>query len=477
MKQSLHLNVNQQLILTPQLQQAIRLLQLSTVDLEQEIQRQLESNPMLEAAEEEPNNLQPEKIICKDNEVSEFQWSETYTRQSNNTLFNDRRRDDENLYKTSLSLQDHLRWQLELTPMSKIDKAIGTTIIDAINEDGFLTDSPTDLHMSLNSEAYPLDFAEVEAVRHRIQLFDPIGCAAIDLAETLLIQLKQLPTEMPHVDLAKQMIHDHILLLGKHDYQQLMKIYLINEATLDHIIQIILHLHPKPGSVINEDELRQITPDLITKKNGHQWQVQLNPCVLPHLSINRYYASLLRQTSNGRDQQFLKHNLQEARWFIKSLHSRQETLLKVAAFIVDSQKDFLEFGDEAMKPLILNDVAHALDMHESTISRVTTQKYIVTPRGLFELKYFFSSHVPTELGGGCSSIAIRAVIKKLIAAENHDSPLSDSKIADLMNEQGVKIARRTVAKYRETMFIAPSSERKSIRIKSTMEGAGHNNPI
>jgi RNA polymerase sigma-54 factor len=283
------------------------------------------------------------------------------------------------------------------------------------------------------------------------------------LAETLLVQLEQLPLETNHLTLAKKIIVEDIDLLGQHNYRQLMKNHQINEKTVDEILQIIQRLNPKPGNVIHQDITEYIIPDITVKKVDNKWKVYLNQNVLPHLSINNQYAALIQRADNSIDNQFLKNNLQEARWFLKSIQSRQETLLKVATCIVEYQQGFLEFGEEAMKPLILNDVATALDMHESTISRVTTQKFMHTPRGVFELKYFFSSHVNTDTGGECSSTAIRAVIKKLILAENRKKPLSDSKIAELIAEQGIKVARRTVAKYREALGIAPSNERKVIR--------------
>jgi RNA polymerase sigma-54 factor len=468
MKQSLRLNVSQHLILTPQLQQAIRLLQLSTLDLKLQIQNQIDSNPMLEVTlNNEPDEQQPENSATTNEEFTDFQWSHLYTHQNKNQQFNEDNYNYENLHSTSISLQDHLRWQLELALMSNIDKAIGTAIIDAIDDDGFLTFSIAGLHNDLNSKILPLDLAEIEAVRHRIQHFDPEGCGASNLAEELLFQLGQLPPETPYLPLAKKIISGHMCLLGKHSYQQLMKIYLIDEITLDKVLRLIQRLNPKPGSLIDHSKPEHTTPDLFVKKIDGYWRVELNPNALPHVSINNYYASLIQREKNGSDSQFLKNNLQEARWFLKSIKSRQETLLKVARYIVDYQKEFLEFGEEAMKPLILNDIAHALNMHESTISRATTQKFLHTPRGLFELKYFFSSHVSTRIGGECSSTAIRAFIKKLVSSENQNKPLSDSKLAELINEQGIKIARRTVAKYREAMSIAPSSTRKSIGIKTT----------
>lgn len=464
MKPTLQLSIGQHLTLTPQLQQAIRLLQLSTIDLQQEIQLIVESNPMLEAT---PNEEKEEPGLNgnqeNNDEFADFQWSQLYNNANKRTNFDDNDYNFDNLHCTTTNLQDHLRWQLELSPMSDVDRVIATTLIDAINDDGFLTMPLADIYASLNSEDFPLDLDEIEAVRHRIQLFDPVGCASSTLAETLLIQLEQLPLDTGHLKIAKKIIVEDIDLLGQHNYRQLMKNHQINEKIVDEILQIIQRLNPKPGNLIHQDITEYIIPDLTVKKVDNQWKVYLNQNVLPNLTINNQYASLIQRADNSVDNQFLKNNLQEARWFLKSIQSRQETLLKVATCIVDYQKGFLELGEEAMKPLILNDVASALDMHESTISRVTTQKFMHTPRGVFELKYFFSSHVNTDAGGECSSTAIRAVIKKLITAENRKKPLSDSKIADLIAEQGIKVARRTVAKYREAMGIAPSNERKIIR--------------
>jgi RNA polymerase sigma-54 factor len=464
MKPSLQLSIGQHLTLTPQLQQAIRLLQLSTIDLQQEIQLIVESNPMLEAT---PNEEKEDNAIdnCEQNndEFADFQWSQLYNNQNKRQNFEDNDNNFDNLHCTTTNLQDHLRWQLDLSPMSDIDRVIATTIIDAINDDGFLTIPISELYVSLNSEDFPLDIEEIEAVKHRLQLFDPVGCASINLAETLLVQLEQLPLDTDHLAIAKNIILKDIDLLGQHNYRQLMKNHQINEKIVDEVLQIIQALNPKPGNLIHQDITEYIIPDITVKKVENQWKVYLNQNVLPNLSINNQYAALIQRADNSVDNQFLKNNLQEARWFLKSIQSRQETLLKVATCIVEYQQGFLEFGDEAMKPLILNDVASALDMHESTISRVTTQKFMHTPRGVFELKYFFSSHVNTDTGGECSSTAIRAVIKKLISAENRKKPLSDSKIAELIAEQGIKVARRTVAKYREALGIVPSNERKVIR--------------
>lgn len=461
MKQSLQLSIGQHLTLTPQLQQAIRLLQLSTVDLQQEIQLVVESNPMLESTptEEKEECSEPPKIH---EEYNDFQWSQLYSG-SKGAHVDDNEYSVDHLHCTTTNLLDHLRWQLELSPMSDIDRIIAATIIDAINDDGFLTISPLDLFTSLTGELLPIDFDELEAVRHKIQLFDPVGCATVNLAETLLVQASQLDLDTDRLMLLKKVITEDMGLLGQHNYKQLMKNHQINEKKVDELLQIIQTLNPKPGTIIHQAITEYLIPDITVKKVRNEWTVQLNQGVLPQLSINNQYAALIQRADNSADNQFLKNNLQEARWFLKSIQSRQETLLKVAKCIVEYQTGFLEFGEEAMKPLILNDIASALDMHESTISRVTTQKFMHTPRGLFELKYFFSSHVNTESGGECSSTAIRAVIKKLILTENRKKPLSDNKIADLIAAQGIKVARRTVAKYREALGIAPSNERKIIR--------------
>lgn len=467
MKPSLQLNIGQHLTLTPQLQQAIRLLQLSTIDLQQEIQMVVESNPMLEATPHEDKmesneSAETQSIKKENDEFTDCQWSQLYNSLNKRNHFEDNDYNFDNLHCTTTNLQDHLRWQLDLSPMSDVDRVIAATLIDATNDDGFLTIPISDLYTSLNSDDVPLDMDEIEAVRHRIQLFDPIGCASTNLAETLLIQLEQTRIQTEYLNVAKKIIIEDIDLLGQHNYRLLMKKYHINELVVDEILHIIQRLNPKPGSLINQDITEYVIPDLIVKKINNQWKVALNQNVLPHLSINSHYAALIQRADNSTDNQYLKNNLQEARWFLKSLQSRQETLLKVANCIVEYQQGFLEYGDEAMKPLILNDVALALDMHESTVSRVTTQKFMHTPRGMFELKYFFSSHVNTDAGGEFSSTAIRAVIKKLISSENRKKPLSDSKIAELIGKQGIQVARRTVAKYRESLGISPSNERKII---------------
>jgi len=358
-------------------------------------------------------------------------------------------------------LQDHLNWQLNLTPMSDGDRLIAMAIIDAIDPNGQLTVTIESIHASLIREL-DIDEEEVLAVLHRIQQFDPVGVGYRDLKECLSLQLKHVDQDFPGVDTAERIIANHLPQLASHDYSHILKALKLKEPELKEALQIILSLNPKPGSEITESDTTYIIPDVfVTKKNG-VWQAELNPETAPKIRVNPEYAMLANSKSSEADNTFIKENLQEARWFIKSLHSRNDTLMKVSNKIIEHQKGFLDYGDEAMKPLVLHDIAEAVGMHESTISRVTTQKYMHTPRGIFELKYFFSSHVGTEGGGECSSTAIRALIKKLVASENPQKPLSDSKITQVLSNQGINIARRTIAKYRESLSIAPSNERKRL---------------
>lgn len=467
MKPSLQLGLSQQLALTPQLQQAIRLLQLSTLDLQQEIQQALDSNPLLETAppeEKEEHASDAGTQQAHENEdASGADWHFSDFTGNKRTGFDDPDFNYDNVYCTTTNLTDHLRWQLDLSPMSDTDRLIAETLIDSTNPDGFLTTPLHELHLSLTSEARPVDLDEIQAVRHRIQQFDPVGCACLTLSETLLVQLNQFRENSESLHLAKALVKEDLELLAQHHYRQLLKRHQVKESLLQEALQLIQSLNPKPGSIIQQEVTEYIIPDVLVKKKNGVWCVRLNQSILPRLSINTQYAGMIQRADNSTDNVYLKNNLQEARWFLKSIQSRQETLLRVAECIVEYQRDFFEHGAEAMKPLILNDVAEALDLHESTISRVTTQKFMHTPRGVFELKYFFSSHVATVNGGECSSTAIRAFIKKLITGENRQKPFSDSKIAVLMGEQGIRVARRTIAKYREAMGIAPSNERKTIR--------------
>ncbi len=362
---------------------------------------------------------------------------------------------------SSESLQEHLLWQARLTAFTDKDMEIAETIIDAIDEQGYLTCSLEDIFSGLREEL-ETEIDEVEAVLHCIHNFDPVGVGARDLQECMRVQLQHLSPETPWLVEARKLIMDHIKLLGTRDYAQIMRRMKCTQNELKEIMALVQTLNPRPGALIAPKHAEYVVPDVIVKKDNGAWKVELNVEALPRVRVNSGYAGLVKRADNSSDNTYLKNHLQEARWFIKSLQSRNETLLKVATCIVERQRGFLEHGEEAMKALVLHDVAEVVEMHESTISRVTTQKYMHTPRGIFELKYFFSSHVGTASGGECSATAIRALIKKLVAAENPAKPLSDSKISQILEEQGINVARRTIAKYRESISILSSSERKRL---------------
>ncbi|AQZ93440.1 RNA polymerase factor sigma-54 [Halopseudomonas phragmitis] len=497
MKPTLVLKMGQQLTMTPQLQQAIRLLQLSSLDLQQEVQEAMEANPLLEMADDgdddypsasQENGLDsddapavtlPEPVELDSisphsddegnwneqipNELPvDTQWEDVYQTSASSLPSND----DEDWDYTSRTgtgetLQSHLEWQLNLLPMSDTDRMIATALIDAINADGYLEETLEEILASFDPEL-EIELDEVEMVLHRIQQFEPVGIAARDLSECLLLQLRQLPSDTPLLEQAMKVVKDHLELLGNRDFAQLMRRTRLKEDQLRVVIALIQTLNPRPGAEIASGEPEYVIPDVIVRRDNQRWIVELNQDAVPKVRVNGHYASMVRRADSSEDNTYLRNHLQEARWFIKSLQSRNETLMKVASQIVEHQRGFLEHGEEAMKPLVLHDIAEAVGMHESTISRVTTQKYMHTPRGIFELKYFFSSHVSTSEGGEFSSTAIRALIKKLVAAENPKKPLSDSKIAGLLEEQGIHVARRTIAKYRESLNIAPSSERKRL---------------
>jgi len=492
MKQALHLRLGQSLTMTPQLQQAIRLLQLSSLELQSEIQEALDSNLMLEVGEDgdenrsasEPNQTEQtsettESSETPDNDASasmeadampdelavDSNWDDVYENiqppsQAASSEYDDR--EFEISDESGQSLQEHLRWQLELTPFSNTDRVIADALIDSIDDDGYLSTTTEEIHQSLATEEYDLELDEVEAVLHRIQNFEPAGVAARDLRESLLIQLRQLDGDNDHYEQTVTLLEQYFDLLANRDYAQLQRKLKIDEAELKNIIAYIQSLNPRPGNQISDKKPEYVIPDVFVKKVKNKWVVELNPDTAPRLRINSHYASMIKAVNNSADNTYMKNHMQEARWFIKSLMSRNETLLKVATCIVERQRAFLEHGEEAMKALVLHDIAEAVEMHESTISRVTTKKYMHTPRGIFELKYFFSSHVTTANGGECSATAIRALLKKLIAAENTNKPLSDSKLANILSDQGINVARRTVAKYREAMNIPPSNERKRL---------------
>ena len=476
MKQGLQLRLSQQLAMTPQLQQAIRLLQLSTLELQQELQQALESNPLLEQIDthEEIDTRETQDSETLDTadalEQKEMpeelpldaSWDTIYTAGTPSGTSGDYIDDELPVYQgeTTQTLQDYLMWQAELTPFSDTDRAIATSIVDAVDDTGYLTVPLEDILESIGDEEIDID--EVEAVLKRIQRFDPVGVAAKDLRDCLLIQLSQFDKTTPWLEEARLIISDHLDLLANHDFRTLMRVTRLKEDVLKEAVNLIQSLDPRPGQSIQTGEPEYVIPDVLVRKHNGHWTVELNSDSIPRLQINQHYASMCNNARNDGDSQFIRSNLQDAKWLIKSLESRNDTLLRVSRCIVEQQQAFFEQGEEYMKPMVLADIAQAVEMHESTISRVTTQKYLHSPRGIFELKYFFSSHVNTEGGGEASSTAIRALVKKLIAAENPAKPLSDSKLTSLLSEQGIMVARRTVAKYRESLSIPPSNQRKQL---------------
>ncbi|MEH6357388.1 MAG: RNA polymerase factor sigma-54 [Pseudomonadales bacterium] len=506
MKPSLQLKIGQHLTMTPQLQQAIRLLQLSTIDLQQEIQETVESNPMLdiedsnnspEADKKEPEQINSAAEQAVDPDTTNTSNSDDYTdaadgewsQQIPEELPVDSSWDDvyqslppatpapsgdlpdfESHTSSSDTIQDHLLWQLNLTPMSDNDRIIAITLIDSVDDNGYLNGELDNIAEHLNQSLQDdnpagdteIELDEVEAVLRRIQHFDPIGVCARDLSECLLLQLEQLADDTPLLSKAKEVATQFLPQLASRDFNYIMRRTRLRETDLQLVIELIQSLNPRPGDALSNNTSEYVIPDVTVRKINGQWTVALNNDSMPRVNINSTYASMVKRADNSSDNTYLRNQLQEARWFLKSLQSRNETLLKVATRIVEIQQGFLEYGEEAMKPLVLHEIAEAVEMHESTISRVTTQKFMHTPRGIFELKYFFSSQVDTQNGGGCSSTAIRAIIKKLIAAETTIKPLSDSKIANILADQGITVARRTIAKYRESLSIPPSNERKRL---------------
>lgn len=490
MKQTIQLKIGQQLTMTPQLQQAIRLLQLSSLELQAEIQEALDSNPMLEldeghddemAAHREEQNHDADSGAGEElsreegslNDVSQDMpddlpvdsaWEDVYDMGTALPSMSVGVADDREFERPDESvggLQDELLWQIRHAHLSDVDMAIAEAIVDALDEDGYLTTSAEEIFNSLSRE-YEIDLDEVEAVLHRLQSLDPAGVCARDVRECMLLQLKRFPADTPWLRETCLLIEEYLDLLGKRDFATLKRRMRVKDAELQQIMALIHQLSPRPGNQLSSRSTEYVVPDVFVKKQSDKWRVELNSDVMPKIRINAMYADFAKGVKDNSDATFMKNNMQEARWFMKSIQSRNETLLRVATAIVEKQQEFLEQGEEAMKPMVLHDIAQQLEMHESTISRVTTKKYMHTPRGIFELKYFFSSHVSTDDGGEASATAIRAMIKKLIAAENPVKPLSDSKLASTLGEQGINVARRTVAKYREAMAIPPSHERKRL---------------
>ncbi|PCJ46134.1 MAG: RNA polymerase factor sigma-54 [Gammaproteobacteria bacterium] len=504
MKPTLQLRIGQQLTMTPQLQQAIRLLQLSSLELQAEIQEALEANPLLESTEDDIQTSQDDtagevkekydeenhpstidihdalakEVVTKDLPV-DTQWDDWDSTPPSSGVSNNYDKDlnFEFQGKTTESLQDHLLWQMQLTPFSERDMVIATAIIDSVSDNGYLNSSLDDIRLSVGNSVMPdvetddeeeiaahllQQDNEIIAVLHRIQHFDPLGVASRDLAECLLVQLAQFEDKTSEILDAEMIIRDHFEELGARNYKLILRKTRFSEERLKTTMRLIQSLNPRPGDSFSSNVAEYVTPDVYAYKEKGQWVVELSSESAPKIRINQSYANLIKRADTSPDNTYLQNNLQEARWFIKSILSRNETLLNVSKCIVDYQMGFFEYGEEAMRPLVLADIAEQVEMHESTISRVTTKKYMHTPAGIFELKYFFSSHVATSTGGECSSTAIKALIRKLVAAELTSKPLSDSKIATILEDQGIKVARRTVAKYREAMSIPPSNERKTL---------------
>lgn len=477
MKPALQLRINQQLALTPQLQQAIRLLQLSSVELEMELREALESNPLLEleesdggdSAAESPANGEAQADAPPDGETAAAEREEAaydepmdFERERND--YGAPAGDDPDGFEAQDSepedLRDHLLWQLNLTSMSALDRAIGVTIIEAIDDDGYLHENDETLQANLAS-LYRAGADEIDAVRHRIQQFDPLGVGSRTLSECLRVQLDACAVETPGWHAAKALAAGHLEELARNDRARLCRQLKIDTADLDAAIALIRSLDPKPGAQIGSGKTEYVAPDAYAFKHNGRWNVGLSPNCQPKLAINQQYAALIARARRD-DAAYLRGQLQEARWLIKSLETRADTVLKVAGAIVRAQSAFLDFGPEAMRPLVLRDIAEEIGMHESTVSRVTTRKYLHTPRGTFEFKYFFSSGVATVDGGAASSTAIQAMIRKLIDGEIPARPLSDQTLAAELNRRGIEVARRTVAKYREALHIPSSNERSRL---------------
>jgi len=480
MKHSLQLRLSQHLTLTPQLQQSIRLLQLSTLELNQELERFLQDNPMLERdegtsdesappaplgttsattpetvqAEKEPQELEP----LGSGESSEFGSLEEGAYGASRDDGDDS--DYPQMAAVAPTLRDHLISQMSLTKLSDRDRRLVTLIIESLDDDGYLPQSLDEL-LALLPPELEVELDELQIALKHAQNFEPVGVGARSLSECLALQLAALPQNTPHRAEALDIVRNHLETLAGRDFAKLRKILKCDDDALRGVQKLITSLNPRPGREYSSGEARYIIPDVVVKKIKGQWIAALNPDAMPKLRINRLYADILSRNRNAGSQQ-LASQLQEAKWLIKNVQQRFETILRVAQAIVDRQRHFFDHGEVAMRPLVLREIAEALDLHESTISRVTTQKFMHTPRGIFELKYFFGSHVTTETGGSASSTAIRALIKQLVSAENSRKPLSDSQISEILSQQGIVVARRTVAKYRESLQILPVNLRKTL---------------
>ena len=478
---SLQLRIGQQLTMTPQLQQAIRLLQLPSLDLQAHVREALESNVMLEADEElaaeapevvrEPQTQAAEERYAEldgnapagqrdepEVDVSDESWGEHehVGGAADRSWSGDDDRSSDFSDRHDQTLQEQLIEQLELATLSPIDLAIARVIADAITDDGYLKDDLEDIRLSLRPEI-DATLADVERVLTAVQSLEPAGIGARSLGECIALQLRQLHPDTPGRAVAIRVALEHLDLMAGQHLALLRRQLRCSENDLDMALALVRSCHPRPGAAVNPVHAEYIVPDVFVRRTEHGWTIELNQATLPKVRVNQSYANLI---SRAPDHAILRSQLQEARWLMRSLEIRNETLIKVARCIVQRQTGFFEHGEEAMEPLILRDVADAVEMHESTISRVTTAKYMHSPRGVFEFRYFFSSHVAAADGTEMSSTAIRAKIKKLISQEDPENPCSDSKLAEILSQEGIPVARRTVAKYREGMQIAPSNERR-----------------
>jgi RNA polymerase sigma-54 factor len=463
MKQSLQLKLHQQLTLTPQLQQSIRLLQLSTLELGQEISQMLQDNPLLERLDGEdsfegPTGDAPADETARqerDDVYEEMAWGDRAVGPAHDDD------DDEHGFQQAgvTSLREYLSEQLGLTQLSNRDRQLVAFLIEALDDDGYLSASLDELAEMLPEEL-EIDPLELSAALHILQSFDPIGIGARNLGECLWLQLNAMPPDTPHLNAARSLARDHLVLLADREYGKLKRLLGLEESAFIQLRQLITSLEPRPGASYAPADTRYVVPDVFVKKLKGFWVTSLNANAVPKLRINELYAGILRGNRDGGSS--LSTQLQEARWLIKNVQQRFETILKVSQAIVDRQRMFFEHGEVAMRPLTLREIADTVELHESTISRVTTQKFMMTPRGLYEFKYFFGSSLSTDEGGSASSTAMRALIKQFIDAENRARPLSDSAISELLGKQGFVVARRTVAKYRELLNIPPANQRKSM---------------
>ncbi len=481
MKHSLQLRLSQHLTLTPQLQQSIRLLQLSTLELNQEIEKFLQDNPLLEREDglrEEPVVPSPGSSDFTTNTapatpsdtVADTTASDTHGSADTPGFEEDyshggtRDDNDEIEYPQvaaeTPSLREHLISQLSLTQIPDHDQRLVTLLIDSLDDHGYLHQDLAELIELLPPELN-IEIEDLQVALRHLQNLDPPGVGARTLGECLRLQLETLPSATPYRGHAIEIVTNHLDVLAARDFLKLKKVLRCEDAVLRGVKNLITSLNPRPGASFSSGDTRYIVPDVIVKKLKGVWLAALNPDAMPKLRINRLYADILQRNRDAGHQQ-LAGQLQEARWLIKNVQQRFDTILRVSQAIVDRQRHFFEHGEVAMRPLVLREIADTLDLHESTVSRVTTQKFMFTARGIYELKYFFGSHVTTDTGGSASSTAIRALIKQLVSAENGKKPLSDSQISEILGQQGIVVARRTVAKYRESMQILPVNLRKSL---------------